>query len=404
MSWKQPIIFLCLAALILGGAIWLSGREQTVVRDYQPMEPMTLAIATDLHALAPELTDGGAYFTEAVKNGDGKYMFEMENILDGFVEKALALRPAALILSGDLTFNGETLSHQWLSERLRPLLEAGIQVLALPGNHDLNYPMAAKFKGDSYTLVESPNADTFAEIWRDFGYAEALDRDAVSLSYVYEVSPGLRLLLVDTNTSAAPGAVLPETLRWIEAQLKDAETVGARVIAVSHQTLLQHNSVFLDGFVVTNREALIGLYRKYGVRLNLCGHMHIQHAAEVGTLTEIVTSALSVQPCQLGILELTESGGSYHTEPAVSETLSEAAAEFFDQNSLRQGSGVTDDSALLSYLVDLNRAYFSGRMDTVTRDENLLSQWRSLDVFTGRYLECLLEDAGKNDNQIDFTF
>ena len=404
MSWKQPIVFLCLAALIFGGAIWLSGREDTVQRNYQPMEPITIVQATDLHVLAPELTDGGAYFTQIVENADGKYMPGIVEITDSFIERMLALKPEALILSGDLAFNGETESHVWLTERLRPLLEAGITVLALPGNHDMNYPMAARFEGDSYELVETPDAGQFAELWADFGYADALARDEHSLSYVYTLSPGLRLLLVDTNTPEDPGAVLPETLTWIEQQLREAETAGARVIAVSHQTVLQHNSVFSEGFVINNREALYRLYQKYGVILNLCGHMHIQHTRTSGSLTEIVTSALCAQPCQYGVLALNAGGGSYHTECAVSPELAQAAADFFDRNSARQGSAVTEDPALVGYLTTLNRAYFSGCMDTVVRDNDLLKRWEAADDFTARYLESLLEDAGKNSNQLDFTF
>lgn len=404
MNWRQPILFLCLAALILGGAIWLSGRENAVQHDYIAMEPVTIVQATDLHALAPALTDGGAYFTNLVENADGKFMPRITEIVDGLVQKVLQLKPAVLILSGDLAFNGETESHRWLSEQLRPLLEAGIRVLALPGNHDINYPTAASFEGDAYTFVESPDQRQFAEIWRDFGYADAISRDDASLSYVYEVSPGLRLLLVDTNTPEDPGAVLPETLNWIEAQLQDAAKAGARVISVTHQTVLQHNRVFADGFVITNRQRLHALYQKYGVALNLCGHMHIQHAAESGSLTEIVTSALCVQPCQIGVLALTEEGGSCHTEIAVSEELSDAAADFFDRNSRRQGSAVTADPELTDYLVQLNRAYFTGTMDTVSRSNDLLNRWRAADDFTCRYLESLLDDAGKNYNQIDFSF
>ncbi len=404
MNWKQPILFLCLAALILGGAIWLSGRETAVQHDYLPMEPVTILQATDLHALSPELTDGGAYFTRLVENADGKFMPRIQEIVEGFVQKALEVHPQVLILSGDLAFNGETLSHQWLSERLRPLLDAEIRVLVLPGNHDVNYPTAARFEGDSYSLVESPDAAAFAEIWQDFGYADALSRDEASLSYVYEISPGLRLLLVDTNTPDDPGAVLRSTLDWIETQLQEAEKAGARVIGVTHQTILQHNRVFSEGFVITNRERLNALYQKYGVCLNLCGHMHIQHAATAGCLAEIVTSALCVRPCQMGVLELTESGGSYHTECAVSKELSDAAADFFDRNSRRQGSAVTPDSELTDYLVQLNRAYFSGRMDRVLRSNDLLTRWKTADDFTGRYVESLLDDVGNNYNQIDFTF
>ena len=48
----------------------------------------------------------------------------------------LGLDNAALILSGDLSFNGEKTSHEELAGKLFKLQEQGIPVLVLPGNHD----------------------------------------------------------------------------------------------------------------------------------------------------------------------------------------------------------------------------------------------------------------------------
>ena len=35
-------------------------------------KPVTIAVATDLHYLSSSLTDGGTFFTDLVKNADGK--------------------------------------------------------------------------------------------------------------------------------------------------------------------------------------------------------------------------------------------------------------------------------------------------------------------------------------------
>lgn len=41
-----------------------------------------LWIASDLHFLSPELTDGGALFTRMAENGDGKMVGQSEEILN----------------------------------------------------------------------------------------------------------------------------------------------------------------------------------------------------------------------------------------------------------------------------------------------------------------------------------
>ena len=172
-----------LAVAIIAGITQL---VQTPSRDtdYGPLEPVTLFIATDLHYLSPELTDHGPYFRELIANGDGKAMEYCEEITDTFLGEVIAQKPDALILSGDLTFNGAKLSHAALAEKLLSVEEAGIPVLVLPGNHDLENPMAASFQGTGYTLVESICAEQFDKLYQDFGLGEAIATDTASLSYV----------------------------------------------------------------------------------------------------------------------------------------------------------------------------------------------------------------------------
>ena len=404
----MPIVFLAAAAAVIAGAALLSERKDAAVEtSYQPMEPMRIAVAADLHYLSPALTDNGAYFTQVITNADGKLMQYSDALVEAFVAEILREQPDVLILPGDLTFNGARESHAALIEKLRRVSGAGVRVLVLPGNHDLENAMAARFHGDSFDRVESVTPEEFAAMYAGFGYADALSRDAASLSYVSEVAPGLRLLFVDTNTPDAPGAVTAATLKWAEAQLQAAQADGARVICVTHQTVLQHNSVFADGFVIEGREALSALLQRYGVACSLCGHMHIQHAKTLGSLTEIAGSALSVWPCQYGMLEVSADGGSYHTavlDVPVAPDFAEKAEVFFTENTLRQGSASTQDDALLDYLCAMNRAYYSGRMDTVYADAAMLDAWETADPFIAAYLRSLAEDVGRDFTKAVFPF
>ena len=407
-----PGLFLAAAAAVLAAAALLSERKNARAETvYAPMEPVRIAVAADVHAIAPALTDGGAYFTQVITNADGKLMQYSAEITAALADAMCAARPDVLILPGDLTFNGARESHTALIGSLRRIEAAGVRVLVLPGNHDLENPMAARFHGDGFERVESVTSAEFAALYADFGYGDALSRDDASLSYMSAASDGLRLLFVDTNAPGAPGAVQPETLTWIEAQLQAAQDAGARVICVTHQTILQHNSVFADGFVIENREALLSLLQRCGVACSLCGHMHIQHIRTLGSLTEIVTSALSVWPCQYGVLDISAEGGVYRTQalgvPSVPDFDAQAEA-FFNENTLRQSraavAGLEDADAMLAYIAAMNRAYYSGRMDTVTADETLLAAWDDADPFLGAYLRSLAEDAGRDLTQTEFTF
>ena len=46
--------------------------ENPVYADYGDVEPVDIWLATDTHYIAPELTDGGAFFHKMVDSGDGK--------------------------------------------------------------------------------------------------------------------------------------------------------------------------------------------------------------------------------------------------------------------------------------------------------------------------------------------
>lgn len=108
----------------------------------------TAIVATDIHYLARSLTDGGSSFQYMVEHGDGKVVTYIEQIVDAFLEEVIAQKPDMLILSGDLTLDGEKKSHEELAGKLYSVQNAGIPVLVIPGNHDINNHHAAEYPGE----------------------------------------------------------------------------------------------------------------------------------------------------------------------------------------------------------------------------------------------------------------
>lgn len=382
----------------------------------------TLMLATDLHYISPGLTDHGAYFTAMIAAGDGKVTTYCDELTQAFVEEVIFSAPDALILSGDLTFNGARQSHEDLVRRLAPIREAGIPVFVIPGNHDMNNYSAASFSGASFTRVESMTPEGFSVLYDDYGYGSALSRDTVSLSYIAELAPDLRLVMLDVNATAVPNTVVTGTFAWLEEQLQDAQKAGARVIAVSHQNVFAHSDLLYHGFVINNAHKLLSLYRKYGVSLNLSGHIHMQHSMkdESGFL-EIATSSLSVSPCQYGLITLNDHQGAYETrivdvsawagknqrtEPDLLGFRQYAAA-FFAATTLRQSisafSGDPQASELAAYMANINAAYFSGRLDTLAPDPDLTARWQSAGTFFSQYLSSILKETPIDHTKAVFT-
>lgn len=378
-------------------------------------EAVRVIVATDLHYLAPELTDNGPFFRRLIEQGDGKVMAYSEELIEAFVQQVIERKPDALILSGDLTFNGERASHKALAEKLQRVEQTGIDVLVIPGNHDLNSGSAVRFAGEGYERVDSVTSQDFAHIYQLFGFDDALSRDDTSLSYVFAVNDRLRMLMVDVNTAGASNRVTERTAAWISAQLADAKEAGCRVIAVSHQNLLEHSSLLSAGFTIGNAGALRALYVDSPVLCNLSGHIHMQHTAQSDEgLWDIATSSLAVSPNQYGVLALSRDGLSYQTETvdvsswAREQSLDDPnllrfadyAENFFKDAARRQALAVIsqDDGPeqLADFFAEINAAYFAGRMDRFASDEQLLSRWQQQPAFLALYIDSIVQEGPRN--------
>lgn len=363
----------------------------------QADEELTIAHVTDMHYLSPALTDYGETFMALIEDGDGKVTHYTPQLMAAFVDEMLALMPDTIILSGDLTFNGATQSYVDLVALLTPLVDAGIQALALPGNHDTN-STGYKFEEPNVYYVESMADEEFADVYAQLGYADTISRDTVSMSYVAEVSPGVWALLVDVNANGTAGTVSEETFVWIEEQQSKAKEAGITVITASHQPVLIHNSLFTFGYVINNSSRLQALYEKYQVPLNLCGHLHMQHIVHSGDLVEIAASSLAVSPNQYGVLQLEGDqlidyrmqpldAASWATRTGQNDPnlldFASYSADFFDQTTYTQAASMFTVSTLsleaqepmIDFVVRLNAEYFSGKR-TITADDPMWAMWQ----------------------------
>lgn len=384
----------------------------------------SILVATDLHYISPSLTDNGPYFTRMIEGGDGKTTLYCDALTDAFIDEVIAQKPGCLILCGDLTFNGARKSHEDLAAKLLRIRKAGIPVLAMPGNHDLNMRISAAFSGESYAIVPSVTAAEFAQIYHDLGFCDAVSRDAHSLSYIAEPMPGVCVLMLDTNTPGAPCAVAAPTFAWLEEQLPRLRAQGKTIIAATHQNLFAHSDLLSKGYVIENAQRLLALYIRCGVSVNLSGHMHLQHTKRsLSGFPEVATSSLCVSPCQYGVIELDGNQGTYSTKTLdvsawakrtgqTDENLLDFAAyayRFFIGRSYEQiaaslsAYGEEDARAMADFSIRLNYAYFSGRMDAFEHDARLEALWAKENTsFWGLYVASMLRETGVDHTTLTF--
>ncbi len=280
-----------------------------------------ILIATDIHYLAKELTDFGEAFEDMAVNGDGKAVPYVWEITDAFLDAVVERKPQAVILCGDLTLEGERYSHEALASKLGRAERAGVDVVVIPGNHDINNSGAASYFGSSASPAEQTSPENFAEIYAKFGYEEAVSRDPASLSYVYQLKDGTWLLMLDScqyeHGALVGGMIRSDTYRWIEEQLSEAWEQERNVIAVAHHNLFDESRIYEDDCTIEHAEELEDILDSWGVTLFLSGHLHVQHYKESSSydIAEIVTGSLATAPCQYGVLKyFGPEKFDYHTE------------------------------------------------------------------------------------------
>ncbi len=268
-----------------------------------------LIIGTDIHYLAPELTDHGESFQYMVEHGDGKVVTYIDEITDAFLEEVIFRHPNALVLSGDLTLNGEKKSHQGLAKKLATVKDAGIPVLVVPGNHDINNHQAAGYEGSGRRPAEFTTPEEFRRIYRDFGYDEALSEDKRSLSYIYELDPKTWFLMLDTcqysQKALVGGSIRSDTYDWIKEWLEKAWNEDIRVIAVAHHNLLDESEIYVDDCTIEHGEQLARILDEWEVPAFLSGHLHVQHAKRYHDegVWEMVTASLATPDCLYGVMD-----------------------------------------------------------------------------------------------------
>lgn len=283
---------------------------------------LKLLTVSDIHYLSPHLTDKGVAFRRFLAAGDGKQLEYSSEMLEALRYDAVLRRPNAVIISGDLSNNGEEASHKELAGQLKKLeQESGTRVYVIPGNHDIRNPWARSFKGRRQYPTDNVTAGEFRRIYDSFGYGEALLEDEDSLSYLAAPSDELWLLMLDTSQYGhnkalghpqLEGRVSAGTLEWIGTCGRMAAEHGAQLIAVMHHSLMNHSRFLPEGFTVEDHPAVIDALVKNGIRLVFSGHIHMQDissSSQDGKLVyDIASSALSVYPHEYGLLHYSSAG------------------------------------------------------------------------------------------------
>lgn len=298
-----------------------------------------LAVLSDIHLLAPELLQPGTA-AERLIAAEAKMVHKSDALMAYATDTLLRLHPDLVLISGDLTYNGERASHVRLCAHLRRLHEAGIRVCVVPGNHDVRNPYARQFLTTRTEDTDTVSAADFASLYADFGYADNsasahFMRDTLSLSYSITPLPGLTILGIDSNRyqenrfqrngderndNLTAGRIRAETLNWLCDRAAEARAAGRKVIALMHHHLVEHfdgESTLLPRYIIPEAETAATALAAAGVRVVFTGHLHITDAATSPSasavdksmmITDVGTGSYTTYPFPLRLATLGPNG------------------------------------------------------------------------------------------------
>jgi 3',5'-cyclic AMP phosphodiesterase CpdA len=431
----------CFIAIMLAMLFLLAACKAPAEEKLEAGADITIFVATDIHYMSKSLNDFGEAFAAFASSGDGKQINYIEEIVDAFAYDIERKKPDILIISGDLTSNGEQENHQKLAEKLQRIESHRTKVYVIPGNHDIQNPWARGFKGNQQYLTPTISKDDFAGIYNKFGYEEAISRDTASLSYLAAPSEDIWLLMLDTNQyeynkmmgmPVTNGSIKEETMAWIRECSRQAQENHAKLITVMHHNLMDHSSVLSQGYTLDNSQEALKLFRESSLGLTLSGHIHLQDIRsdekDSGKLYDIATSALSIYPQQYGVLKYSPKEGlDYSTAQVDVEAWSKEhgskdrnllnfetySKDYFSKatynksySGLQKLEGYTEaQKKQMAYTMSLlNTYYFGGSIDAVPAEAMESPGYKLLEKntqgFLGKYMTSIIADSYRNKQEL----
>ena len=305
--------FLCFIIMLMSGIIYANAQSTTKI-----------FVVSDPHVMAPELLveDGMAF--QKVETSTEKLFRYSYDFFSAIKDTILQRKPDLVLMPGDLTKSGELVSHQVLISMLDEIREQGIKVLVIPGNHDLNI-ISDYYIGDMTMPAEKTTPAQFVDMYQNYGYGMAIDRDSASLSYVCEPIEGLRMICIDSEGFYDPRLApdngeeqihsFEKALTWILKKADEAREEGKQVFAMMHHNILEHfdgQAEYMKSYFLENGKNISQQFLLHGIRLVFTGHTHIQdiaknyNAERTDSIIDIATGSLISYPCPFREVTVTD--------------------------------------------------------------------------------------------------
>jgi len=271
-------------------------------------ETVKFMVISDIHYFDPSLftLPANADF-QLYLAADRKLIIESSAILKNVLATVMTEKPDFLLVTGDLTKDGEKVDHLAVAALFKTLSDLGIKVLVIPGNHDVNNTAAMSYTGTSATSIANVSPAEFASIYGNCGYGNAVERDPNSLSYVSEPVNGVWVMGIDAchyAPSETAGSMSATTLAWVKSIITKAKNQNKILLSMMHHGMVEHftgQSTMFSEYLISDWKNVSTMLADSGMNVVFTGHFHAQDIAKgtgtKGYIYDVETGSTVTAPC-----------------------------------------------------------------------------------------------------------
>ncbi len=267
------------------------------------MEKLKITVVSDTHYYSKKNGISGSAFMQE-NSRSTNLIKDSEEVLKAFFKQIAEDKSSDIVLiSGDLTKNGEPESHYEFIELLKELKNRGKRVYVITATHDYqDNGICHRFEDDKKIEIPSIKRNELLDMYRDFGPNEAIALHEDSMSYVVQLADGFRLFaLNDDRNLEGKSGFSKDCFKWIEEQVEDAKRNNQLIIPMTHHPILSPSPFFsligkgdMMGDHVIRREQFADM----GISFMFTGHSHMHdvsyHFSEKGNVFYDITTAATV--------------------------------------------------------------------------------------------------------------
>ena len=267
------------------------------------MDSLKITVVSDTHYYSKKNGISGNAFNQE-NSRSTNLIKDSQEVLEAFFEQIIDDKTNdIIIISGDVTKNGEPDSHAEFIDLLRKVKKAGKRVYVITATHDFHdNAIGYKFDGDNKVETTATTRKELWDLYYEFGPSEAISVHEDSMSYVVQLEDGFRLFaLNDDRNHEGKSGFSKDCFKWIEEQVEDAKKNSQLVIPMSHHPILSPSPFFSligKGDMMGDHEIRREQFPDIGVSFMFTGHSHMHdisyHFSKNNNIFYDITTAATV--------------------------------------------------------------------------------------------------------------